>query len=472
MIWLILACEPEVDKSVWNYLPEPTSEPAHDSSLDVDSVLDNFEDGDPITFSGSDPEGDIGPGITVEWIDAAVADENHVVLVGQGGLGVIDIETGEIVGRANGPRGIHVDAHSGVAVMSSRTQQILIYDISDPTNIINARSIENEDIAHEDVAIENGRILVAWHSLGLRIYNTDAQMISSIELDNATTVDIKDNRAVVADNKKILLLDVSDMTAPTILAEASLLGEAFDIAISDGHIAVAMGGKGVQIFRIDETVLEDLGQWIFPGSVQSVSLDGDHLWLSTWKVTAVMNIENEPIVLGHESPKNSSFGVAAINNKAVVADWYYSSALKLNLGVAGAELVMPDQMSFQNESSSNQWLVIENGGKRELKITLEEPTGGFTLEGSGTHAIKSGEKISLKVTSPDNDWGDEEIAWISNDPDEGSGTIKLQPSRAGVGVAHPDFELPIIQWPEGGLGNYRLSESLGKVVFIAWWADF
>ena len=64
------------------------------------------------------------------------------------------------------------------------------------------------------------------------------------------------------------------------------------------------------------------------------------------------------------------------------------------------------------------------------------------------------------------------IQWSSNDPDDPYGSIFLKPSNQGVGSTHPDFEFPILSYPDGLTGNFRLSEHIGKVIFLSWWADY
>ena len=63
------------------------------------------------------------------------------------------------------------------------------------------------------------------------------------------------------------------------------------------------------------------------------------------------------------------------------------------------------------------------------------------------------------------------LEWTSNDPDELSGSITLKAATDGTGSHHEDFELPLIS-AEGILGNARLSDYQGKVLFLAWWSDY
>ena len=40
------------------------------------------------------------------------------------------------------------------------------------------------------------------------------------------------------------------------------------------------------------------------------------------------------------------------------------------------------------------------------------------------------------------------------------------------GTVHEDFTLSGFAWPDSGLSTYTLSEYLGKVVMLAYWADY
>ena len=86
--------------------------------------------------------------------------------------------------------------------------------------------------------------------------------------------------------------------------------------------------------------------------------------------------------------------------------------------------------------------------------------------------VEPGKVEYTRVTSPDSNWHQMMLEWISNDPDEQNGAITLKAANNGVGSPHVDFELPLISAAEGLMGTARLSDYQGKVLFLAWWSDY
>ena len=476
--FILFACQQEADTTFWNFKssPEPGNEPdtAEPADTGVD-LLEGYGVGDPIIYIGTDPEpGSIGMEPAPEWIAAAVIDDNTVVMCGQGGVGTMELQTGEVISYADSPRGLHIDVSDGTAIVSSRTDQVTYYDVSDPTDIKVGLSLQKHEVPHEGVAIQGDRSYVAWRSRGLRVYNLEMNLVSVFDASDASVVDVHNNRAVLVDGQTLKLLDISNPASISELANIELSGPATDIMMDDAHIAVGLGSRGVEIFEHDNTAMSRKGQWTFTGAVQGLALDGDHLWLATWTSTVVMNIGGEaPVVLGMERPVNSAFGVAARNGHAVISDWYYSTSYQLIEGVAAAEVYMLGELNFQNNVQSNQWLRVVNGGGRPLEITFEEAVGDYVLNAAGTYTIEPGGSQSLSVATKDSSgFGDGMIQWSSNDPDDPYGSIFLKPSNQGVGSTHPDFEFPILSYPDGLTGNFRLSDHIGKVIFLSWWADY
>ena len=478
IFFAFFACQADTDTSFWNHKasPEPNNETGDvDSGNAEENPLEGFGVGDPILFVGTDPEpGSIGMEPAPEWIAGAVIDDNTVVMCGQGGIGTMNLQTGEVLATFDSPRGLHIDVSDGIAIVSSRTDQLTYYDVSNPMDIKVGLSLQKHDIPHEGVAIQGNRSYVAWRSRGLRVYNLDMNLVSVFDASDASVIDVHNNRAVLVDGKTLKLLDISNPASISELASTELAGPATDIMMDDQHIAVGLGSRGVEIFEHDNTALSRKGQWTFTGAVQGLSLDGEHLWLATWTSTVVMNIaRSEPVVLGLERPVNAAFGVAARNGHAVIADWYYSTSYQLVEGVAAAEVYTPEELYFQNDVQSNQWFRIVNGGGRPLEITLEPALGDYVLNGAGTYTIAPGAHQSLNIaTTINGNFGDGQISWSSNDPDDPFGAIVMRPASRGVGSQHPDFELPLLSYPDGLLGNFSLSDHVGKVIYMAWWADY
>ena len=478
---IVLSCTGEKDD--WG-LPygqnpeEPSNEVSAEPDLDTGENPMGYQVGDAIVTIATYPDPPLNNGqIIAEWVDVAIYDDQYAVQVGVSGVGLVSREDGRVLDTQNNGRGYSVDSDGDLIVVGSRTDRIGLWRFQEgetlsPAGFINAQGV------HEKVAVDNELVAVAWREEGIRLYRstTDVQLVSTIVADNAYAVDLVDDRLLYSDGSDLVLVDVSDPNVPIELDRIELNSEVRDIDFDGVQVALGLGGNGVQLLRLESDRFVNLDTAQPPGTVFSISLDGEELWVASWEVIALYAIqESELLPIAHEAPLSSAMGVAASNGQAVVADWYQSTILNRIENLWGAEVHLPSAMRFREGEAVAQSLWIDNHGALPLEISFDDVPTGFSVEQVSDDAqqalIPVGDQTRFSVTVPSGNWAPTSIEWSSNDPDEATGRIDIRPSDSGEGSLHPDFALPLIS-AEGLQGTARLSDFQGKVLFLSWWSDY
>ena len=449
---------------------EPSGEPG-DEHIDVDLDL-----GDPISTTSTFPQlnnggggSGGGPGIMYEWTDATVYNDQYAIQVGVSGASVVDRDSGEILHSApNLNRAYRVDSDGETIIIGSRTDQVSFWTLSGYEMSL-VYTIQPSG-THEDVAVDDDVVAITWRTDGLKLYQPDGALIKTISAEDAFTVDIFENTLVYTDKTDLIILDITDPASPTEMDRIELPSEGRDLAFNGDRIAVGMGGNGVITFVKDGESFAEQDRFIFDGAALSVALDGDHLWTATWNSVWLSWLgETKAIHLGQETPYFSAMGLDAEGGRAIIADWYHSTVMVQNEGVWGPEVSLPPERFFASDEEDTQVIPIPNYSSQELTVEFTTPQGFSMTETS--ISVEPGKTEYTRITSPTSNWHTMILEWTSNDPDELSGQIELKAANDGVGSPHEDFELPLVS-AEGLLGNVRLSDYQGKVLFLAWWSDY
>ena len=194
----------------------------------------------------------------------------------------------------------------------------------------------------------------------------------------------------------------------------------------------------------------------------------DHAWIGAWEVTALVDLsQEEPRLLGHETPNYSSLGVAAASGRAVVADWFASSALQVNPGVAAPEVEGPDTLWFAPTDEPSRGASFRNHGPFPLDVALSGENVTFSADSFSIDAYST---YTVTVAWTDDRSRGTQVDWTTNDPDEPTGSFMLKQADQGVGTIHEDFTLPGVELPAGDEASWTLSETRGKAVVLVYWA--
>jgi hypothetical protein len=481
----LLDADPKPDTSTPDSTDDPPDSGGDDGGsggggLGGDAGSDDGEEepgptlGDPIRTTGS-VTGEPVDDALYEHMDAAMIDDEHAILVGFGGHAIARAADGELVAIERGPRGLRVATDGQLAAIATRTDGLVLVDVSAPASPVTLGTLPLADLPdpHEDLAVDGGRILLGAHGSGAVLLASDGTRLATLPAEDAFAVALQGDRALITDGAELELWDLSTPASPELLSSAPLPGEGRDLSWSGTHVAVGMGGRGTAVFALDDTTLTERAVLFTPGSALSVSIDEDRLWIGAWEVTALAALDAEPpVVLSHEDPSWSAMAVAGRGGRAVVADWFASTSLQAVDGVRGPELVAPGDLYFDRDALGPETLRLENAGTEPLVVDLRVDSTRFVLA-TPTVVLDPLDIATVTVTpQPTWDGSTTTLQWTSDDPDEPSGSLSLAAVDQGVGSAQVDFTLPGFQLPDTSLQTYSLADARGKVLVLIYWAYF
>ncbi len=455
-------------------------EPARpDTAVDTDSdtgasVGDALLFGDPIRTLGSDYEGSGAGDLPLnEWLSAAVIDQSVAIVVGHEGYGIVSFEDGTKLHQEDLQRVYRVASDGMHAVLATRVNGLMLVDVSqgaDTRGVTDLGSGMTAGRLHEDVAIEGERILLGGRSQGGVMLDLTGSLVGILPADDAFGVGLQGDRAVVTDDATLLLFDISDPESPVELARATMTGEGRDVAWEADRLVVGMGGAGVSVWSTAGDALRHRGDLVIPGAALSVAVDGQYAWVAGWSLVALVDLSNDvPRVLGHEPSRFTGHGVAAAGGRAIVADWFTSTAMQVVEGVAGPELDLPARVYLKPDvSGGNDTATVTNYGPLELEMSLTPDTN--VVLSSENLLVPAYSSLGLRIELLGDTATGGGVAWTSNDPDESSGRIEIEQADQGIGSSHVDFTLPGIEMPSGDEGRWTLSDHQGSAVVLVYWS--
>lgn len=431
--------------------------------------------GDPITTLGT------ATGDFYEHVDAEVIDQDWAILVGQGGFSIASMADGHIDGQYATDRGYYVGMADGIAWVGTKYGGLYEVDLSDPTAPVQGRRQPPgvADAAHQDLDFNGELIAVSWLDQGVQLLShADLTDVAWVSASEARGLALGEGMLLYCDEEGdeawLVLVDLSQPSSPVELDRVALPARGHDVSVQGERVAVALGGNGVAVFERQGDVLVERGQVNLPGTTTGVALDGDYLWTSSWEVAGLVWVGegNTPVAIGHEEVTESAMGIGAGFGRAMVADWFYTTALQAEEGLAGPELVVDDTLYIDGDAGAGSVYRLElwNNGAFDLELALEVSAGDFALDTTAA-TLESGQRLGVLVEQTSSN-PDGAVAITSNDPDEASVTVEIRGSATGIGQPHVDATLQGFTWPDGALSNYRISDFEGEVLFLAYWAEF
>lgn len=170
------------------------------------------------------------------------------------------------------------------AYLGNRGNGLRIYDISDPTSPVEVRQIET-DGSTVRVTIHEDLVYLANYDGGLRVVDvavpTEAEELGFIEgVPCLSGPAIEGSLAVLSGGSKLVMLDISEPSAPVEIATTEFSGYA-EKAMIDGNLAYVADGVG----GVDVLDLSDPGNPLLLASADTpaaydLALDGDILFVA------------------------------------------------------------------------------------------------------------------------------------------------------------------------------------------------
>jgi len=428
-------------------------------------------------------------------LDAEVSEDLLVVVGMIGGIEFYDISNPESLnhltsfnlssggGGGGGPKPNCISIIDGYAYVTAKNG-VAIIDISNPSNPINLGYIAGtSNLILENLDIYNDLLAVAAHEDGVLLYSisdpTNPTYISTIQAENAWDVAIDDYHIYVADGAILLDYFKNEITGEYYLLTSIELSNAIkDITIEDGYLYAAIGSDGVVAISLMVNVTPQIID-IYDTSAMAnrlAVLDENKIAVSDWDDVEVLSLDvnsGSLDLVGYKNTTRRTMAIATKGSYIYSAEWASVQAFEFgeingpDIDLSVYELNYPYvnngdtySLTVNVMNNGNQILEIVDNYTTNSEFAVLNPLidllpGDMQLVEIVYSANAMNASGSYRIFSNDND--EEQIVCETN------GNI----NGANVGQEAPDFNLNILA---NGSGNFRLSDYLGSVVVIAFFA--
>ena len=399
-----------------------------------------------------------------------VANGDYAYVTTSNGLGVINISNPsnpQYLGIVSGTNNYileNLDVHENFLAVAAHEDGVLFYDISNPSNpehiytlsTVNAWAVQMEPFEHINyefviyVADQN-----SIYSLAYMYYNNqhDFAPIDNIFLN-------------------------------------SEIATYRDIAFGDGLVYFAKGSDGVDVYQTEGTytfLMNDnsytfdcfmhapcyLDTYDTSVMANRIEVFEDKLAVSDWDDIEILEWDGINLELvGYKNTTRRTMAIATKDNYIYSAEWAsiqvfeYGEVSGPDIDLDAYELNYP---YVDNGDSYTLSIEVTNNGNDVLEI-IDAYTTNNEFAYSGLNNLNPGQSQIVDITYTANlinASGSYRI--FSNDLDEQQIICETNGNinGANIGDTAPDFNLPIIA---NGNGNFQLSDNLGKIVILAFFA--
>ena len=396
----------------------------------------NISDGGQLEHIDHFTLGQNGKANCVEAID------NYAYFTSRNGLYVVDISDPsdpQSLGRVDGTNGFileNLDADSNMLAVAAHADGVLMYDISNPDNL---------------------------------------QLSATIGADNAWCVRLKDGYAYIADEQAVSIYDISISISPNFIYEIETSNAVKDIALDQSFMYVAIGSDGVDIYDISDPAnpifldnynTNTLAHRISPFENKLAVSDWDDVDILKWDGSSLNRV-------GYKNTGNRTMAIATKDNYIYSAEWASVQAFEYgpvdgpDIDLSTLELNYP----YVNSGDSySLFLDVINNGSSALSIIDDYTTNSHFEIVNHLGDLEPNQSQTIEIIYNASDLNSAGVYRIyTNDPDQSLAMCETNGNIDGANIGEPaiDFELDYIA---NGQGSFRLSDHLGKVIVIAFFA--
>ncbi len=317
-------------------------------------------------------------------------------------------------------------AHHGDSWVASPSLQTWV--VADDS--VQAISSElDADVLFEDLAWQDGRLFVAAHAAGVRVYTTDGTGAPTYEqtlpLSDAQRLTIEQDRLYVVDDQRIVVFDIADPSNPSELGSFGLqaVGRALDA--EGDHLYVAAGSGGLQVFDVGDPSAAVLTHHLTPpGSLMGVSVDGGLVATANWNHVELRRASDLLLLASRKTRVYSAFeqdfSVQLRDGDVYVAEWEALRMLRYQPGYVGPHAwTSTEILDFWGDQPASTIVGVQNRGP--LPLTIERvhssDEGSFWSDDTDV-VVAPGEFGALTVHWQPDDAGSGFIELLTDDPDE------------------------------------------------------
>ena len=262
-------------------------------------------------------------------------------------LSVADPTAPTVLGSFAMPSGVRAVAISGdLAAAINPSLGLQMVNIADPTALTlvgrydTPNPVTSLSVAGDLTCAANG----SWLQIFQRSDATTAHMLVNYQIPNGTlgasALSLVGDLVYVAcydflasDSGSLLILNISDPTAPALVGSYHLSSAATGVSVVGDLAYVTCGDLSLQILNIaDPTAPSFVGSGSLPDYPLGISVAGDFAYVaSTYSGLQVLNVADPtaPGIVGSYATPGYSYGVSVLGNLAYVAD--YSSLQILDI---------------------------------------------------------------------------------------------------------------------------------------------
>ena len=368
--------------------------------------------------------------------------DNHAYFTSKNGLYVVDISSPsdpQSLGRVDGTNNLileNLDADNNLLAVAAHEDGVLLYDISDPQ---------------------------------------DLELRSTIISENAWGVRLKDGYAYIADELIVKIYDISNSSDPVFINQVETSNAIKDIALSESFMYVALGSDGVDIYD-----LSNLESPIFLDNYNTNTLANrispfeNKLAVSDWDDVDVLEWDGNSLNrVGYKNTGNRTMAIATKDNYIYSAEWASVQAFEFG-PVSGPDIdlnTLELNYPYVNDGDSYSLSVeVINNGSSTLNIVDDYVTNSHFEIVDHLNDLEPNQSQTVEIIYNASDLNSAGVYRIyTNDPDQSMVMCETNGNIDGANIGEPavDFELDYIA---NGEGSFRLSDHLGKVVVIAFFA--
>ena len=372
-----------------------------------------------------------------------------------------------------------VEAIDNYAYFTSKNG-LYVVDISSPSNPQDLGRVDGtNNFILENLDADNNILAVAAHEDGVLLYDIsnpqDLELRSTIISENAWGVRLKDGYAYIADELIVKIYDISNSSDPVFINQIETSNAIKDIALTQSFMYVALGSDGVDIYD-----LYNLENPIFLDNYNTNTLANrispfeNKLAVSDWDDVDVLEWDGNSLNrVGYKNTGNRTMAIATKDNYIYSAEWASIQAFEFG-PVSGPDIdlnTLELNYPYVNDGDSYSLSVeVINNGSSTLNIVDDYVTNSHFEIVNQLSDLEPNQSQTVEIIYNASDLNSAGAYRIyTNDPDQSMVMCETNGNIDGANIGEPaiDFELDYIA---NGEGSFRLSDHLGKVVVIAFFA--
>ena len=354
---------------------------------------------------------------------------------------------------------------------------VAILNISNPSNPQSLGYISGtSNMILENLDIHNDILAVAAHEDGVIFYDisnpSNPQILTTLETENAWTVYMENSTIFIGDESQLIIYSLNDfnyiLTLDMPNSIKDIVGDEY------GILYIALGTDGVMALNLGADFSPQVIDIYNTTSLANrLAMLDSKVAVSDWDDIEILELNNNQLEkVGYKNTTRRTMAIATKDNYIYSAEWAsvqifeFGEVQSSDIDLSAYELNYP---FVDNGDSYTLPLEVTNNGNSTFIVNEAYVTNNEFYPSNLTN-LNPGETQIIDViytANAANASGSYRI--YSNDPDEPEVLCETNGNIIGanIGDQAPDFNLNIIA---NGNGNFQLSNHIGEVVVLAFFA--